>query len=139
LTWFASERGIAGAVIDGVSRDSDRAVELSYPIFSRGTYMRTGKDRVQVAALEEPVSICGPLVRPGDLVVGDSDGVVVIPAEREQQVLERAWSIHRTEERIRAAIAAGTSLREARATFGYHSLQTLHSRESGANGTVPRS
>ena len=52
LTWFASARGIAGTVIDGVSRDYDRAAELSYPIFSRGTYMRTGKDRVQVAAIE---------------------------------------------------------------------------------------
>jgi 4-hydroxy-4-methyl-2-oxoglutarate aldolase len=124
LTWFASARGIAGTVIDGVNRDYDRAAELSYPIFSRGTYMRTGKDRVEVAAIEEPVNVSGHLVRPGDLIVGDSDGVVVIPAEREQQVLDRAWTIHRTEQQIRDAIAAGMSLREARAQYGYHSLQT---------------
>ena len=124
LTWFASARGIAGTVIDGVNRDYDRAIELSYPIFSRGTYMRTGKDRVQVAAVGGPVNICGHLVRPGDLVVGDSDGVVAIPAEREEQVLDRAWTIHRTEQRIRDAIQSGSSLREARARHGYHSLQT---------------
>jgi regulator of RNase E activity RraA len=134
LTLFASARGIGGTVIDGVNRDYDRAVELSYPVFSRGTYMRTGKDRVEVAAIEEPVSIGGHLVRPGDLVVGDSDGVVVIPAEREQQVLDRAWTIHRTEQRIRDAIAAGMSLREARAKYGYHSLQTLHTGGAVGNG-----
>lgn len=66
-----------------MNRDYDRAIELSYPIFSRGTYMRTGKDRVQVSGLQEPVSVCGNLVHPGDLIVGDSDGVVIIPAERE--------------------------------------------------------
>jgi hypothetical protein len=109
-------------------------VELSYPVFSRGTYMRTGKDRVEMAAIEEPVSIGGHLVRPGDLVVGDSDGVAVIPAEREQQVLHRAWTIHRTEQRIRDAIAAGMSLREARAKYGYHSPQTLHT--AGRTGTA---
>jgi 4-hydroxy-4-methyl-2-oxoglutarate aldolase len=144
MTWFASARGITGTVIDGVNRDYDRAIELSYPIFSRGTYMRTGKDRVQVAAIEEPVSICDQLVRPGDLVVGDSDGVVVIPAEREQQVLDRAWTIHHTEQQIRDAIAAGMSLREARAKYGYHSLQAPHTRgpdgnSAAGNGPVPRS
>jgi 4-hydroxy-4-methyl-2-oxoglutarate aldolase len=144
MTWFASARGIAGTVIDGVNRDYDRAVELSYPVFSRGTYMRTGKDRVEVAAVMEPVNISGRLVRPGDLIVGDSDGVVVIPAERERQVLDRAWTIHHTEQRIRDAIAAGMSLREARAKFGYHALQTLHARGAGGesaegNGPVSRS
>jgi regulator of RNase E activity RraA len=136
MTWFASARGIAGTVIDGVNRDYDRAAELSYPVFSRGTYMRTGKDRVEVAAVEEPVSISGHLVRPGDLIVGDSDGVVVVPAEREWQVLGRAWTIHHTEQRIRDAIAAGMSLRQARAEFGYHRLQTPHTRGAGGESAA---
>jgi 4-hydroxy-4-methyl-2-oxoglutarate aldolase len=124
MTQVAHSTDIAGTVIDGVNRDYDRAIELSYPIFSRGTYMRTGKDRVQVAGIQEPVNICGHLVHPGDLIVGDSDGVVVVPAEREEEVLARAKLIHDTEEEIRAAVQAGAPLREARARFGYHSLQT---------------
>ena len=124
MTQVAHTTGIAGTVIDGVNRDYDRAIELSYPIFSRGTYMRTGKDRVQVAGLQEPVSVCGNLVHPGDLIVGDSDGVVIVPAEREREVLTRARTIHETEQEIRTAVQAGTPLREARARFGYHSLQT---------------
>jgi regulator of RNase E activity RraA len=124
MTQVAHTTGIAGTVIDGVNRDYDRAIELSYPIFSRGTYMRTGKDRVQVAGLQEPVSVCGNLVHPGDLIVGDSDGVVIVPAGREPEVLARARTIHETEQEIRTAVQTGTPLREARERFGYHSLQT---------------
>ena len=73
-----TERGIAGTVIDGVSRDVRRALELGYPIYSRGRFMRTGKDRVEVAEVGGPVTIGGVQVTPGDLLVGDDDGVVVI-------------------------------------------------------------
>lgn len=124
LTSTAHIRKIAGTVIDGVCRDVDRILELKYPIFSRGNWMRTGKDRVRVEATQVPVSIGGIRVEPGDWIKGDGDGLVVIPAARVEEVMAAAAQIHDAEDGIRAAIETGTSLRQARKDWGYHSLQT---------------
>lgn len=124
LTFTASQRGVAGTIIDGVCRDSDTAVETGYPVYSRSRTMRTGKDRVRVDGYQVPVSIGGVRVEPGDLVLGDADGVVVIPASRSTEVLDRARTIRDAEERIRDAVAGGLPLVEARAQLGYHTLQT---------------
>ena len=124
LTSAASRRGIAGTVIDGICRDVDRALELEYPIFSRGNWMRTGKDRVRVEAMQEPVSIGGVRVEPGDFVRGDGDGVVVVPHARAADVFSAASEIRDAEERIRAAVERGENLRGARERYGYHSLQS---------------
>jgi len=124
LTSTASRRNVAGTVIDGVCRDVDRSVELGYPIFARGNWMRTGKDRVQVEATNEAVSIGGVRVAAGDYLRGDGDGVVSVPAARIAEVIEAAQVIHRAEDEIRAAVEAGASLREARIAVNYHALQT---------------
>lgn len=129
LTATASRRGIRGTVIDGVCRDYDRLKGLNYPLFSRGVWMRTGKDRVRVEAVQEPVSIGGVRIRPGDYLLGDGDGLVAIPAERIEQVLEAAEQIKAVEDTIRAAIEAGESLRKAREQAGYHGLQTRREQE----------
>jgi regulator of RNase E activity RraA len=124
LTTTASARGIAGTVIDGVCRDVDRSLELGYPLFTRGNWMRTGKDRVRVEQTGEPVSIGGIRVEAGDLLLGDGDGLVAIPAARADEVIAVAVEIEAAEAAIRDAIAAGASLRDARADVGYHRLQT---------------
>jgi 4-hydroxy-4-methyl-2-oxoglutarate aldolase len=124
LTSTASRRGIAGTVIEGVCRDVDRSIDLNYPIFSRGNWMRTGKDRVRVESSGEPVSIGGIRVEAGDWLRGDGDGIVVVPARRIVEVVAVAHEIHEAEDHIRAAIEQGRSLRQARSDFGYHQLQT---------------
>lgn len=124
LTSTAARLALGGTVIDGVCRDQDRSIELSYPIFSRGNWMRTGKDRVRVEATQEPVSIGGVRVRPGDWMRGDGDGLVAIPVEHVMDVIDVALRIHHAEDRIRSAIAQGSSLRQARNDHGYHALQT---------------
>jgi regulator of RNase E activity RraA len=124
LTSTAARRNIAGTVIDGVCRDIDRAIELNYPIFSRGNWMRTGKDRVRVEAAGAPVIIGGARVETGDWLRGDGDGIVVVPASRALIVVEVAREVHEAEEHIRRAIDRGEPLRKARADHGYHSLQT---------------
>lgn len=123
LTALAHDKGVVGTVIDGVCRDVRRALDVGYPMFSRGRFMRTGKDRVEVAAVAVPVTIGGVQVRPGDLLVGDDDGVVAIAADVEEQVLAIAAEIADREERILAAALGGASLAAARAEFGYHDLQ----------------
>lgn len=123
LTTVAHTRGLAGTVIDGVCRDSPRSLELGYPIFSRSSYMRTGKDRVQVAAVGDPITIGQVRVRADDIILADADGVVVVPAERCGEVLAAAEDIDRAERGIRALILQGRRLDQARAEFGYHDLQ----------------
>lgn len=124
LTLVASQKGLAGTVIDGPCRDVHLCLSLGYPVFSRSYSMRTGKDRVQVDATQVPVNIGDARVCPGDLVRGDSDGVVVLPRAREDEILDVAERIEAAEEKIRDAVRAGKSLRQARIELGYHTLQS---------------
>jgi regulator of RNase E activity RraA len=124
LTTVAHERRIAGTVIDGICRDVHLSLKLSYPIFSRGYSMRTGKDRVQVEATNCPVNIGDARVDAGDILRGDADGVIVIPQAHEEDVLRIAEEIDRVEAQILAAVRQGSSLVAARRQFGYHQLQT---------------
>jgi regulator of RNase E activity RraA len=127
LTFVAVKRGIGGTVIDGMCRDVGRSLELGYPLFSRGWSMRTGKDRVQLDALNVTVSIGGARVSPGDLLLGDADGVVVVPREKEDEVVAHAKGIDEAETRIREAVEGGMRLEEARRKFKYFKLQSRNS------------
>jgi len=124
LTEIAHRRKLGGTLIDGISRDVKLCRELGYPVFSKGHWMRTGKDRVQVEQMNCPVTIGGARVSPNDLIRGDPDGVIVIPQVHEDEVLNAAEEIHAAEEKIRAACRTGIRLDEARRQFKYHSLQT---------------
>lgn len=124
LTEIAHRRGLGGTVIDGISRDVALCRKLGYPVFSKGHWMRTGKDRVQVERMDCPVNIGGARVAPGDILRGDADGVVVLPKEHEAAVLDAAEEIGAAEERIREACRGGMRLDEARKQFKYHTLQT---------------
>jgi regulator of RNase E activity RraA len=124
LTIMGSLHNIGGTVINGVCRDSNRAMEVGYPIFSRGTYMRTGKDRVMADAYNTKVSLGEVAVVPGDIVAGDFDGIVVIPQERLDEVVKAAIEIEEAEDHIRESIRKGMSLIDARTQFNYHALQS---------------
>jgi 4-hydroxy-4-methyl-2-oxoglutarate aldolase len=123
LTYLANAKGIAGTVIDGVCRDVDGIRELGYPMFSRGHFMVTGKDRVMVQSVNETVSIASIQVRPGDLIMGDETGVLVIPRNRAEEVLAVAKEIDEAEQRIIEELKRGLSITEARKKHRYHELQ----------------
>jgi 4-hydroxy-4-methyl-2-oxoglutarate aldolase len=123
LTYCAHKRGLGGTVIDGACRDTHLALELDYPMYSRSYSMRTGKDRVQLEATQVIVTVGDVRVGPGDIVRGDSDGAIVIPRDREDEVLDAAEAIDAAEMRIRDAIASGKRLDEARLQQQYHLLQ----------------
>lgn len=120
----AHERGIAGTVINGTCRDVAVATDVGYPLWSVSRFMRTGKDRVRVAAVQQPVVVDGVTVHPDDVLVADDDGAVVVPAARWDEVLEIASRIDRVEQAIVGTVRDGATLAEARARHGYHSLQT---------------
>ncbi|MGA0935286.1 MAG: RraA family protein [Pseudohongiellaceae bacterium] len=124
LTYLADRKKLAGTVIDGACRDVHLCLKLGYPIYSRSYSMRTGKDRVQVDGEQVPVNIGDARVLPGDLMRGDADGVVCIPAAREDEVLAVAEQIDAAENQIRKYLEDGKTITEARAEMKYHSLQT---------------
>lgn len=130
LTQFAHTRGLGGTVIDGPCRDVHLCLELGYPIYSRSYSMKTGKDRVEVYATQVPVSIGDARVRPGDLLVGDADGIVVLPREREDEILNVAEAIFAAEEAIRKLVSEGASISDARAQLNYHKLQTAENKQA---------
>jgi len=103
----AAVRSVRGVITDGACRDMGQARELrcprpgrnrrrpaclaqNYPLFSRGRFMRTGKDRVRLAAIGTPVTVSGIEIQPGALVCADADGVVAVPAAEAERITETA-------------------------------------------------
>lgn len=118
MTTATRTRGAAGAVIDGYHRDTDKVLEQNFPVFSRGGYGQDSGIRGSVLDYGVPVEIDGVRIVPGDLVVGDRDGVLVVPAELEDEVLELAAEKASAENVVREAIEQGMSTTEAFATYG---------------------
>ena len=124
MTISASQRGLAGTVIDGVCRDVPGIKANKYPIFTKGCYMVTGKDRVECDQVNAPVSISGVQVKPGDIVLGDDSGVLVVPADKAAEVYRVAKDAGKGRTDRARELRKGVSLRQARAAVGYHNLQT---------------
>jgi regulator of RNase E activity RraA len=131
MTRVASASGVAGTVVHGACRDTTTSATVGYPIWSVARFMRTGKDRVRLTAVQQPVIIDDVTISPGDLVCADDDGVAVVPAAHAGQVARLARGIEATEARILAAVQQGARLAEARAVHGYHTLQTALDTDRG--------
>ncbi|MDG9884290.1 MULTISPECIES: RraA family protein [Pseudomonas] len=119
LTHVAVSRGIRGTLIDGAARDIDTVQRLGYPLFSRARFMQSAKNRVQLKAAQVPVQVSGVTVHPGDLVVCDSSGCLVIPAGQAEEVIRRARAVEQTERDIIQSVNEGYSLEQARALHRY--------------------
>ncbi|MDQ6436963.1 hypothetical protein RB623_23175 [Mesorhizobium sp. LHD-90] len=110
LSLFASRHDFAGTIIDGVCRDIDGTRDLKYPMFSRGTYMRTGKGRIGVESTLEPIALSAITIRAGDLIFADDTGAVAIPRERIDEVLAFAEKIAKRDDAYAAAIKTGAAM-----------------------------
>jgi 3-hexulose-6-phosphate synthase/6-phospho-3-hexuloisomerase len=108
-SWSAHGRGIAGVVIDGAARDIDAIVELGFPVFSRSVAPNAGEPKGH-GEIGIEVSVGGQKVRPGDWIVADASGVVVVPRERAQEVANRALDVLEHENRLREEIRRGSTL-----------------------------
>lgn len=118
LTATARSRGATGAVLDGHHRDTPGILRQNFPVFSRGSYALDAGPRTSVVDYRVPAEIGSVHVNPGDLVVGDVDGVIVVPREVEDEVLERALAKVSTESSVRREIEAGMSSSEAYEKYG---------------------
>jgi 4-hydroxy-4-methyl-2-oxoglutarate aldolase len=114
----ARHLGAAGAVVNGYSRDTPGILRLGFPTFSLGRYAVDQRPRGKVVDYRVPIEIAGVRIAPGDLLLGDLDGVVVIPRAVEAEAIQRAFEKVRTENLVRTAIEAGMSTVEAFAKFG---------------------
>lgn len=108
-TMSAETQGIEGVVIDGAVRDIDDIRKLSLPIFARAVVPNAGEPK-GFGEINCEVRCGGQTVRPGDWIVGDESGVVVIPKERAYEVARRAREVQKTEERVREEIRRGSTL-----------------------------
>ena len=106
LVYAARLRGVAGVVVQGLVRDSAAIAAQGLPVFASGATAR-GPVKETLGAVQVPIQCGGVLVRPGDLVAGDDDGVVVIPREQASAVADRVRLIHEREEQVKKALATG--------------------------------
>lgn len=110
LSLLAVRHKFAGTIIDGVCRDIDGTRELGYPMFSRGTFMRTGKGRIGVESTQQPIVLGSVVIRPGDLIFGDDTGAVAVPAEHIEKVLDLTRKIVARDNACRAAVERGAPI-----------------------------
>jgi len=114
----ARSRGARGTLVDGDCRDARAIAALGYPVWCRGTLPLDAKGRTAVTAWRQPAVVGGLPVRPGDLVVADADGAVVVPGGLARETVGRALEKVSKENGVRNALAAGSTLRRAYDRFG---------------------
>lgn len=113
LSVGASVRSVRGVVTDGACRDVGQARELGFPVFARAQVPATARGRLRQRSTGEPVALGAVPVHPGDVVLADEGGVVVVPRERAPQVLEAARRLAEREAAIEADVRAGVPLPQA--------------------------
>lgn len=118
LSTAARNRGCIGAIVDGAVRDIRKMREMGFPVFARGRSVYDSQNRQRVVDYDVPVEIDGILFSPGDLVIADEDGVVVVPKEAEEEAVNRAWQKVHDENVTREAIRAGMKATEAYKEYG---------------------
>ena len=93
--------------------------------------MRSGKNRIRLGAIQQPVCINTITINPGDIIFGDDDGVLVLPARLLDELIAKAKNIKRTENSIAQALDQGVSLKKARADYRYDQpwIGTLNNQE----------
>jgi 4-hydroxy-4-methyl-2-oxoglutarate aldolase len=111
-------RGFAGAVIDASVRDTPQIRRLQFPVFSRGVVPSTTINHYRFAGGNIPVTCAGAKVNPGDIIVGDEDGVAVVPKEKAAEILKKAQELDNTEHSMYPFIEKFKSIKEAVAKFG---------------------
>lgn len=114
----ARKLGCVGAVVNGYVRDTRAILSMGFPTFAFGSYGQDSGPRYKVMDFRIPVEIGGVMVRPGDILFGDIDGVCVVPAESETEVLAKALEKVRGERLVRKALEEGTTAVEAFDKYG---------------------
>jgi regulator of RNase E activity RraA len=118
LSTAAMARGAVGAIIDGFARDSSRILAMAFPVFAAGCHPHDSKGRLAAIHYGRPIEIGSCPVCPGDIVLGDRDGIVVVPASLADQAFPLALAKVMGENQVRAELASGRSAQEVFAQYG---------------------
>ncbi len=122
LACAAKQKGVSGVVIDGAARDVDACESITFPVLARAVVPITARGRITQEDFNCVVRLGDVQVRPGDIVVGDVNGVVVIPAERVEEVVAAAEKIQEREEKMKADILAGLDILEVDRRYNYERM-----------------
>ena len=113
LSTAVMQRGCRGAIVEGAVRDLRQMRAMAFPVWALGTSPYDSRDRNRVVDVDVTVEIDGVTFSPGDLVVADIDGVVVVPQKVEKEVIQIAWKKVHSENAFRDSIKNGTTATEA--------------------------
>ncbi len=116
-SYAAKMKGIAGVVVDGSVRDLEEIIEFDFPVFARHLVPTTGRMRLKVEAVNEPIVVFGVRVEPGDIIVGDGTGVVCLPRNDAEKIVSLAEKIGRDDASAIEDMKAGMSFSEAMAKY----------------------
>ncbi len=122
LSLAAKMKGLSGVVIDGACRDIDESRDVGFPVYARAVIPMTARGRVMQDSFNQEIQFAGVQVHPGDLVIADGSGVVFIPREKEQEVIQEAEAVARQEARMAQGIRQGLSVVEVLEKLGYESM-----------------
>jgi len=122
LSCAAQKKGVTGVFVDGAARDIDFCQEIGFPVFARGVVPITARGRIMQEDFNCPIRLGDIQVRPGDILFGDVNGIVVIPPEKLDEVLKAAEGILEKEEAMRADILAGMDILEIDSKYNYEQM-----------------
>jgi regulator of RNase E activity RraA len=118
MSTLAKRNGAVGCVCDSMVRDCRRIMAMRFPVFTAGIRPLDSKGRGKVMAYDVPIRCGGVLVRPGDLIFADYDGIVVVPRDVEDEVLRQAADKVGKENSTRGELLKGRTLRDVYDEFG---------------------
>lgn len=118
LSTASRAHGAVGAVIDGLTRDAGKILEMNFPVFALGFSPLDSKGRMDAIAHNQPIRVGACTIRPGDFIFGDIDGLVVIPIEVAEEALSRAITKAKGENKVREELLKGRSVAEVFAEYG---------------------
>ena len=114
---LAKVRGVAGAVVNGAIRDVGTPAKIDFPVWCRGKTPISGKFRIAAIEINGPVSLCGVVVIPGDLIIADDSGVCVIPYDKVDYVLNEVKAIQESEAKMLELVKRNAPISEQKPLF----------------------
>lgn len=118
----AKAKGVGAVIVDGATRDLDDCIEINFPMYARGTVVWTARGRIMEQSTNEMISFGGVQVQPGDVVMGDRSGVVIVPWSHVDEVLAKAEELYEKEEAMVREILSSGDVLGVDSKFGYEKM-----------------
>ena len=122
LSLASKQKKLSGVVIDGACRDVDESRDVGFPVYARAVVPVTARGRIMQDSINQEIQCGAVQVHPGDLVIADGSGVVIIPSSRAAEVVAEAEKIAAHEAKMAEAVRSGRSVVEVMETLGYESM-----------------